>query len=106
MESQNANDMAGISINTFPYLILGNAPFTISGEVANYGSSNVTNFDINYSINGGAAVSENITGVNIDGCNNYTFDHGTLWTPTVSGTYNVAIWASNINGSADMDLKQ
>ena len=69
--------MAGISINTFPYLILGNAPFTISGEVANYGSSNVTNFDINYSINGGAAVSENITGVNIDGCNNYTFIHGT-----------------------------
>ena len=30
--SQNATDMAGVSVTTFPYLILGNAPFTISGD--------------------------------------------------------------------------
>ena len=58
--SQNATDMAGVSVTTFPYLILGNAPFTISGEVTNYGSSSVTDFDINY-CDGGAAVTENIT---------------------------------------------
>ena len=102
--SQNATDMAGVSVTTFPYLILGNAPFTISGEVTNYGSSSVTDFDINYSIDGGTTVTENITGVNLNTYDNHTFDHSTLWTPTASGSYSVAIWASNINGSSDMDL--
>ena len=102
--SQNATDMAGVSVTTFPYLILGNAPFTISGEVTNYGSSSVTDFDINYSIDGGTTVTENITGVNLNTYDNHTFDHSTLWTPAASGSYSVAIWASNINGSSDMDL--
>ena len=102
--TQNATDMAGVSVTTFPYLILGNAPFTISGEVTNYGSNAVNDFDINYSIDGGTTVTESITGVNLNSYDNYTFDHNTTWTPASSGSYSVAIWASNINGSADMDL--
>ena len=102
--TQNATDMAGVSVTTFPYLILGNAPFTISGEVTNYGSNAVNGFDINYSIDGGTTVTESITGVNLNSYDNYTFDHNTTWTPASSGSYSVAIWASNINGSADMDL--
>ena len=39
-------------------------PFLVKLQITDH---NVTNFDINYSINGGAAVTENITGVNIDG---------------------------------------
>ena len=65
---------------------------------------NVLPFDINYSVDGGAAVTENITGVNLNSYDNHTFNHGTPWTPTASGSYTVKIWASNINGSADMDL--
>ena len=83
--SQNATDMAGVSVTTFPYLILGNAPFTISGEVTNYGSAPVTNFDINYSVDGGAAVTESVTGVNLNSYDNHTLSmHGTPWTPAAS----------------------
>ena len=102
--TQNATDMAGVNVSTFPYLILGNAPFTISGELTNFGTNTVNSFDLNYSVDLGPTVTENITGVTINSYDNYTFDHGTLWTPASSGSYLVAIWASNINGSADMNL--
>ena len=101
--TQNAIDASGIAVTTFPYLILGNAPFTISGEITNLGSSSITSMDINYSINGGAAVTQSLSNITVNTYDIYPFDHTTLWNPSASGTYDVAIWASNINGSSDMD---
>ena len=102
--SQNAIDVAGLSVTTSPYLILGNAPFTISGEVSNLGSSTINSMDLNYSINLGNTVTESVSNLSINSYDNHAFNHGTSWTPTASGTYLVSIWASNINGSNDMDL--
>lgn len=101
--SQSAIDATGIAVTTFPYLILGNSPFTISGEISNLGSDTITSMDINYSINGGTAVTESLSNLSINTYDMYPFDHSTTWNPTNSGTYDVAIWASNINGSSDMD---
>ena len=33
----------------------------------------------------------------------YNFNHGTTWSPAAGGTYDIAVWATNINGSADMN---
>lgn len=96
-------DVAGVSMNTFPYLVLGNAPFDITGEVTNYGTSTITSMDINYSINGGATVTQSVSGLNIATFDNYSFTHGTGWTPAAIGTYQIDIWASNINGNTDMN---
>ena len=101
--SQSAIDAAGVAVTTFPYLILGNAPFTVSGEITNLGSNSITSMDINYSIDGAAAVTESLSNFTINTYDNYTFDHSSTWNPSSSGTYDVAIWASNINGSSDMD---
>ena len=101
--SQSAIDAAGVAVTTFPYLILGNAPFTVSGEITNLGSSSITSMDINYSIDGASAVTESLSNLTINTYDNYTFDHSSTWNPSTSGTYDVAIWASNINGSSDMD---
>ena len=101
--SQSAIDAAGVAVTTFPYLILGNAPFTVSGEITNLGSSSITSMDINYSIDGASAVTESLSNLTINTYDNYTFDHSSTWNPSSSGTYDVAIWASNINGSSDMD---
>ena len=98
-----AIDVAGVAVTTDPYLQISNAPFTISGEVRNEGLNTITSMDINYSINGGAAVTESLSGLNIALGSNYTFDHSSTWTPTATGTYQIDIWASNINGSADMN---
>ena len=101
--SQSAIDAAGVAVTTFPYLILGNAPFTVSGEITNLGSNSITSMDINYSIDGASAVTESLSNLTINTYDNYTFDHSSTWNPSSSGTYDVAIWASNINGSSDMD---
>ena len=101
--SQSAIDASGIAVTTFPYLILANAPFTISGEITNLGSNAITSMDVNYSINGGAAVTQSLSNLTINTYDNFPFDHATTWNPTTAGTYDVAIWASNINGVSDMD---
>ena len=101
--SQSAIDASGIAVTTFPYLILANAPFTISGEITNLGSNTITSMDVNYSIDGGAAVTQSLSNLTINTYDNFPFDHATTWNPTTAGTYDVAIWASNINGASDMD---
>ena len=98
----SAIDMAGRAMTTSPSLILSNGPFTISGELQNMGSNTVTSMDINYSIDGGATVTENVSGLSLATGDYYSFNHGTPWSPS-AGTYNIDIWATNINGSADMD---
>ena len=98
----SALDIAGRAMTTSPSLILANGPFIISGELQNMGSNTVTSMDINYSIDGGAAVTESISGLSLSTGDYYSFNHGTPWSPA-AGTYNIDIWATNINGSADMN---
>jgi hypothetical protein len=98
----SAIDMEGVAMTTSSSLILANGPFTISGDLKNMGSSTVTSMDVNYSIDGGAAVAESVSGLSLGTGDSYSFNHGTTWNPTV-GTYDIAIWATNINGSSDMN---
>ena len=59
----SALDMAGRAMTTSPSLILSNGPFIISGDLQNMGSNTVTSMDINYSVDGGAAVTESVSGL-------------------------------------------
>ena len=83
------------------YLVLSAAPFSITGTVRNMGSQTVTSFDMNYSVNSGPTVTANIGPVNIAPNATYNFTHPTGWTPSVSATYNITAWASNLNGNPD-----
>ena len=97
-------DIAGVSISNSPVLALNNAPFTISGQLNNRGISTVSSMDLNYSIDGGPLVTQSLTNLNFVAGDNYSFNHSTTWNPSSTGNYNIEIWASNINGSNDMDL--
>ena len=97
----SAIDMAGIT--TSPTLILANGPFVISGELQNMGLNSVISMDINYAIDGGSAVTESVSGLNLGTGDIHTFNHGTSWSPTSAGTYDIAVWASNINSTNDMN---
>jgi Secretion system C-terminal sorting domain len=88
----------GISkINTPPYLALGNND--IVGVIKNYGASTITSVKVNYTINGGAVVSDSLTGLSIAPLATYTFTHSTPWTSTAPGAYTVDCYASDINGA-------
>lgn len=76
---------------------------TVSGDITNLGDSTITSYTLNYSVDGGSAVTDNITGVNMPLNSTISFSHSTPWAAT-SGQHELKIWATNLNGSiADMD---
>ena len=98
-----ALDVSGISMTTPPTIILANGPVTVSGKLQNMGTSTVTTMDVNYTIDGGATVTESVSGLNLATGNYYDFSHGTTWSPAAAGSYVIAVWATNINGATDMN---
>ncbi len=99
--TQPALDMSAIDITTSPYLTLGSN--IIDGTLANFGTSTITSFDMVYTVNGGAPVVDNISGVSIASLSTYNFSHAIPWVSTLTGTYNIMIYATNPNGSADQN---
>ena len=73
----------------------------IIGQIRNIGKDALQSFDLNYSIDGGATVTQNVTGVNIASGDYYSFDHATPFSPAVSKKYGIKIWTSNPNGKMD-----
>ncbi len=98
---QPAYDMGAQSESVASYLILGQAPFSIIGTFQNFGTATVTSYDMNYSVNGGPAVTGTIGSVSVATNGTHTGTHPTGWTPSATGSYSVSIWANNINGNAD-----
>ena len=99
--SQPANNLVGNAVTTADFLILGNAPFTVSADYLNGGANAITSTNVNYSINGGAPVTGSLTGLNIASGTSSSLSHPTAWTPSSVGTYDITFWTSNPNGSAD-----
>lgn len=98
-----ATDVAGVSMTTPTTIILSNGPVTVSGKLQNLGTNTVASMDVNYSIDGGATVTESVTGLSLATGAYFDLNHGTTWSPASTGVYNIEIWATNINGSNDMN---
>ena len=99
---QNAIDMSAIELLTYPYLKLSDAPFTIECVLNNLGTDTVSSLDLNYS-DGSGVVTQSLSGLSIGPYETDTFSHNTPWVPTLDGSYDISVWASNINGSSDMN---
>jgi len=96
-------DVAVESLNLPATIGLNNAPFTIEGTLKNYGGSTITSATINYSVNGGTAVTANLTGLSIPAYDSYNWTHTSTWTPSATGNYTVDIYASPVNGTFDQN---
>lgn len=96
---QPAYDMMAVEVNLNSHVALGSAPFTVSGEFLNFGSTSLTSAQINYSVNGGSAVSSTFSGLNLTSGNTGTITSSATWTPSTTGTYTLKVWLSNLNGS-------
>jgi hypothetical protein len=95
-------DMAGLSANVQQY-VLNNTAQTLTGTMQNYGGATITSMQLNYQVDGGAVVSQNLTGLNIAPTTTYNFTHGTAWTPNTVGTHTIKIWADELNGNNDQN---
>lgn len=91
-----AIDGAMLKIKNPSYILAGN--ISLEAEIKNFGSSTINSMDVNYTINGGASVTQNLSGLNIYALTSYDLIHPTVWIPATSGAYSVELWISNING--------
>ncbi|MBC8146839.1 MAG: Omp28-related outer membrane protein [Bacteroidetes bacterium] len=80
-----------------------NTTVSLKGEIENVGSETITSFDLNYTVNGGSIITDNIGSVSIPYNTSYNYTHTNTWTPSATGMYDFVIWTSNINGNADAD---
>lgn len=92
-----ALDLAMLTVNMPNVVAQGNQ--VIAGTLRNFGTTAITSLTLNYSIDGGAAVSQSVN-ANIAVGANYNFTHSTPWNAT-AGAHTVLVWASNLNGGAD-----
>lgn len=104
--TQLAYDLAGVSFDSpNPVIGLSAGAQQVKGTLINRGSTTITSFDINYSVNGGAPVTRTVSGVSIASNAKSQFTSSANWTPTTTGTYTIQAWASNLNGTnADLNL--
>jgi hypothetical protein len=78
-----------------------NTPNTITGTIRNLGSETVTSVDVNYTVDGGAAVTATVSGLNIASGASATYSHPTAWTPTMFNTYTIETEVTMVNGNMD-----
>jgi len=79
-----------------------NTDVNIGGTIRNVGSSPITSFDVDYSVNGGASVGPySVTGVNLNTGDTYDFVHNVPFNQSVEGIYTIEVSISNVNGTTD-----
>lgn len=93
-------DVMAIAGNLDGYVAMGEVE--ISTTFFNNGIETITSFDFNYSVNGGDVVTDNITGASLENAGTESFMHGVLWNASSEGSFTIEMWASNLNGNADM----
>lgn len=94
-------NLSVISTDLATWLVTPNAPFTINAHIHNVGAQALIAYDFNYSVNGGAPVTGTVSGVNIQPLTGTDGSSPIAWNPPGSGTYDLKIWTSNLNGNAD-----
>lgn len=98
--SQPADEAGIVSVTMANYISVNNAPFDITFNVQNGGSNAITSLDVEYTVDGGTAVSGKITGLNIASGASGTAVHPTKWSGTV-GSHTIAVKIVKVNGSDD-----
>ena len=78
-----AIDGAMLNFETSAYVFIGN--IDLKGEIKNLGSTTINSMDVNYTINGGTTVTQNLSGLNIYPFTTYHYTHPTVWVPATTG---------------------
>jgi hypothetical protein len=99
--SQPADEAGIVSLGLANYLSVNNGPYDISMTVSNGGSSAITSLGVEYTVDGGAAVSGTITGLNIASGATGTAVHPTKWSGATVGSHTIAVKIVKVNGADD-----
>lgn len=102
--TQAQNDVNMVSLD-LPKFSEKNTAISIKGKLLNYGSQSLSSYKLNYSVNGGAVTTMQVSGLSIAASGgSYDFTHNIPFTPTAAQTANIKVWTSNPNAGVDGDL--
>ena len=93
----SALDLAPLSLDMAAVVAQGNQ--SITGTLRNFGTTAITGFTLNYTVDGGATVTAPISASIAAGAN-YSFTHPTPWSAT-TGSHVMDVWASAPNAGTD-----
>ncbi len=97
-----AYDFEGEKINNYSYVNPGN--IDVKSTFFNKSSNTINSLVYNYQIDSNPVVTQSISGQSIAPFTSVDFTHTTQWIASTNGTYTLKVWASNLNGNADMDV--
>jgi len=92
-------DLSVFESNLYAYVAGGT--FDIEAGLFNYGTEDVTSFDLNYAVDGGSPLVHSLNDVEFLSYENLSVEHSIPWDISEFGVYELAIWADNINGNED-----
>ena len=90
----------GVFTNTMPSHIPGDADYTVSGTVRNYGSENITSYSVYYSIDDGEPQVYEVSDVLLEPKAQLKFTHPVPVKPVI-GSHIIKTWTSMPNGNED-----
>lgn len=91
-----------VSVDLASYVAVGTST-NLTGKVSNIGTTPITSFDVVYTIDGGAAQTESITGLNLQLGDVYDFTHSVPIVLNNSGSYAIVTSVENVNAGTDLD---
>lgn len=99
-----SNEARLVSMDNAKFALIADAPFDITYTVGNNGSAAITELKVSYTIDGGTAVTDEITGLNIASGKTATVKNTTKWTPASIAKYDIVATIDEVNGAVDSNL--
>ena len=90
----------GVWTIEMPDYISNEADYEVKGRIRNFGSVDITSFNIHYSIDGGETQTYEVSDVLLEACKQIEFTHPILVNP-VPGNHVIKLWTSLPNGNED-----
>ncbi|NOQ70400.1 MAG: T9SS type A sorting domain-containing protein [Crocinitomix sp.] len=101
VEEPPVYDLSVFGSNLYSYVETG--LYDLEAHVFNGGTATITSFDLNYSVDGGATETHNVTGVSVTNYNSIEVEHSVAIDIPTDGVYSIKMWADNINiGNEDL----
>ncbi len=89
--------ITALTMNTYYQL----GAVNVTGRIQNTGAQPITSVDLSYSLDGGAPVTETLTGIVVLPGSSHAFTHPTALTLSQATAYDLTVWSGNVNGNPD-----
>ena len=100
VEEPPAFDLSVFGANLYSYVTVGS--YDLEATVFNQGTTEITSYDLNYSVDNGAAFTHSVT-TSLTNYSSEHVDHSIPINIPTNGVYTIKIWATNLNGgNADL----